>query len=90
MEIDYGDLERASTSLKNAARRLHAEVGLHAGLGSASPSAEAAYEEVAMQRRLYVRELAALAEAHSKACLDTIELFRLLDAQVALSTDVYR
>lgn len=84
MQLSYAELEGAAASLRAVANRLYAERPLSGDLGAGASAADEAYRATASTRQRYVRQLGELAAAQSRAASETVRLFVLLDAQIAM------
>ena len=83
VRVDYGVLERVSTSLKSAASQVRGDAPLVRDLGSGARPPDGAYAAAVVDRETTKQRLAGLMEAQSTACAQMVLIFGLLDAQIA-------
>ncbi|PRI10086.1 hypothetical protein [Leucobacter massiliensis] len=83
MQVDYGSLESAASSLKAAASQLRSDAALPGELGSGAAAPDGAYGTAVADRGSTKQRLAELMDAQSASCTEMVTLFQVLDAQIA-------
>ncbi len=87
MEIDYPALREVARALRAAGGTLHAEGGTVQALESGTADVEDAARHAAVERARLLSDLTRVAHDQAQLCDETVETFRLLDAQVAWATE---
>ncbi|MFK3835303.1 TIGR04197 family type VII secretion effector [Microbacterium sp. NPDC087868] len=83
MKVDYGSLEAAASALSTAASAVSAEGAVPSDLGSGASGPDSAHTSTLTERNATTKAMGEVMIGQSKACTELINLFKLLDAQIA-------